>query len=498
MVSKDIMSPYAPKFPFYDYKNYLPERIKSYLFKNEKLKEKNFTYSSFYDSMDDLNTPKTPYKQTFLEEEEKPSQDMLFLQDIDMKLKSLNINMKKKLEKCKSFEEKSLSMFSHSKPPFLKQKESILITSPDLKDSQNNLNFIQNYTHFKKKNNPMIFTKQGKYIHLKSSKEGEFQDLLDLLKISRKDRKLINENFLLFRVRRKSATDEICSGGICKKLEKTNFSQTNRETKINIINFFSLKGKKEYASPIRKQKSIVNSPEITSRIKKAIIKSKVKISNNNNVNETVVVSNQEITENNQKKIQLLKERSNSIEVMLKDKTDFVNLISKFGLKQNSDRKFILPIIEKQRSSVKNQSKLNNIKNKSALLQPILFAKNDNTTTISNDNDSKNYKSQNTKNKVNENRKTIEEALKIIINNGQTNGRIRKLFKVPKNNMSNGELDKITSKKYEAKLKNETPYMAMNDEIEGYKIFLERKLGKLKGSKKKLMSFDSNFSKKKNF
>lgn len=445
-ISKEITSPYGPKFPFFDFKNYLPKTLKNYYIK-EKSPIHPYHSNSIFDSYDDIasNSPMLPANKLANSQEIiKPTKNQAFLSKIEEKLSKIHPRdpqkIQKKIKKSLSFEIESrplLKIKVYSKPK--SRKKSINFEDFDGKKQEipkKESNFLRNYNHFKKKSNAMIFTQKGSYRLLKTVSSG-FAELLDSMNIRSNDKKLVNEGALILSIRRKSACDKESSGGICKKLEKNACYMTLKEKKVNIINLLILKGRKEYALQQRKrQKTLVknNSGSFNQKIMKAYSKAK-RASAFPQSNQEILFSVKSFEDNNENN-----EKSKSIEVCQTEKKNFVKSISKFSRvnqhnEENKHKK--LPVLERNLiNPIKNRQTVKHMQ-----YSPLIIRT-----------ERKNFEGFE--------EKSLEQAIKITANNSHSSSRINELFNISRSTPEKKTYDRNYYNSYD---------------LQEYKKFLEKKL-----------------------
>ena len=472
MVSKDIISPFAPKFPFFDVKNYIPESVKKNLEKLSKdmkiPKKKMTSTSSFLDfrEEDTINEDASIKIDTFNEQSHENfsifSKERLFFQGLKKKIegKTFKRNMKKSHSFDYNFQiinipRKSLELLIFSPQHNRKGNQTFLEAS---NRKSMDVDYIRKLSYIKNNHDTMIFMKNGKNKILKPISD-EFDEFLDILKIKQCDKKLVSANQLPLRIRRKSACFD---GEACKKLEKNSWFLTPREKKINKINLLIMQGRPEYAF------DRVKNPDKLKLMKKSTFNQKIrKVLKNKNLENKQEIR---IIQSKQDVIYLASEQSDrgilqkstSLEIF-KEKEGFKSELNKNRQRVNIFKKLY---DETQRKETQNKRNFPKIK----IFQQILKNKHD-SNYHNNINDSDN----------DENNKNLKEAVNLTINNSASNGRIRRLFYSNDNSLetSNGSKVKMTDL---PKKQNNKNYELSSYDLEGYKRFLIKKIRKEKKNK----------------
>jgi len=497
-LSKDIISPFAPKFPFYDVNNYIAEPVKKYLSnhstKHIRDSRKKLTMSSSISILDSVVEEKDSPQNQQSEKNQSLFHDFQKERDFFDKIdKRLETNLKKSSKTSKSFD---VSILSLGVSTYEKQVRDSLKSVTKF-DSRLSLSSELLRTKFlNEKKTTMVFFKNGRNRTLQPL-DNDFSEFMDLISIKEEDKKLVSKNCLALRIRRKS---DVSFGGLCKKLEKMGCLLSFREKKVSVLNQLIMKGKKEYALERNKDKKLTK----CTSFKK--VRNVIKNSRLQDIHKGLreVQSKEEIFDT---KLELeIKDKSNSLLISPGEKkSEFFNKMHE--LQQNdTDKKKIkfkrekIDVIasgfhnfktkiyhkllkEKYGDFVSQDLKIDN---NSKSLQVEKKVKNDflfkkNSEYFNQNSRRKHFFDELPFNKQRfhqKNENSLKEAVNLTINNSISNTRVRKLFISNENSLPSIK----TKIEINSSVSTNSPKFHLDDsyksyKLEGYKQYLLKQLEK---------------------
>ena len=320
-VSRDIISPFAPKFPFFDVNDYMAEPVKKYLSsislkKRDSVKKLTFesSVSNFDNILEEKDLPaetKLEQSVTFLEFYQKEKQ---FLDLFERKTEK---PLRKNHKISKSFDLSVLTNLSsnydkqikYSRTSIMERSGTRLSLIPSSSPTE-----MRKSVKMNEKKSPLMFLKNGKHRVLQIVDQ-EFSEFLDSIFIREDHKKLVSKNCLALRIRRKS---DVSFGGFCKKLSKISSLLSPRERKIAVLNQLIMKGKAEYAFDRSKDKKMTQSNSFHKKVKKVIKNSRLQEINRELAAMREVNPNQDVSDWNSN-MELALKKSCSIDIMTQSK-----------------------------------------------------------------------------------------------------------------------------------------------------------------------------------